>query len=282
MWATLLMTAGAEAESTAAESTVAPSKATVLVGRIQVVPKTASPAGGLDAYEALLVTAVRRGAPDRVVSSITDLAAQLEFQHMRDKMGCDTESCLAEIAGVTGADQILFPRLMAKGETFYFQLTLIDQRQAQVVASSLLHEFGWSDEDFSKAIRQAVAEVFGESRVVSPADAPMSGEEIAAWTTLSVALAAAGVGITFGVLAGREESAMQAEYTGTPEWQDHKDLRDRNLLLTEIFLPIAGAAAIATVVLFIVAPDEAEDGTVAATVAPWPGGAAAVLSFSFR
>jgi len=52
---------------------------------------------------------------------MNDLATQLAYQHMREKMGCDTQSCLTEIAGATGAHFILFPKLMQRDDTFVFK-----------------------------------------------------------------------------------------------------------------------------------------------------------------
>jgi len=141
-------------------------KPTILVGRIQAKIK-AKRLKDRDFLETMLTTAIRKAATSYSVSSMGDLASQLEFEHMRDSLGCDTEKCLAEIAGSTGSDYVVFPKLMQRGKKFRFQITLTDRKTSTVVKSSDLIKFRWSGDRFEKTIERAVAQVFGKSE--SPA-----------------------------------------------------------------------------------------------------------------
>ena len=120
-------------------------------------------------YEEHLISEVKKCTKGYSITSTRDLESQIKYQHMRDTMGCDTQSCLAEIAGATGADLILFPRLFSKSGSYAFSLVLIKQSQAEVVGRSGFQRFKWSEDSFEKAISKAVTEVFG---VAAPTVAP--------------------------------------------------------------------------------------------------------------
>jgi len=154
--------------------TQAAEQKTILVGHIQTKIK-ARKLKDRDFFDTLLTTAIRVAAPKYSVTSMGDLASQLEFEHLRERMGCDTQACLAEIAGSTGADFVVFPKLMQRGKRFYFQITFIDRKRSRVVSSSSLLKFEWSGESFEAIIEKAVADVFGGAPAPSPAPAVPNG-----------------------------------------------------------------------------------------------------------
>ncbi|NOZ84791.1 MAG: PEGA domain-containing protein, partial [Deltaproteobacteria bacterium] len=133
----------------------------ILVGHIQAKLKGKKKLSDRDFYEAKLTTAINEAASGYKVNSMGDLASQLEFEHLRENMGCDDQSCLAEIAGATGADYVVFPSLMQRGKWLYFQITYIHRKSASVVKRSRLIKFKWSGDEFENAIDKAVEQVFG-------------------------------------------------------------------------------------------------------------------------
>jgi len=63
-----------------------------------------------------------------------DIAGMLELEAAKQRTGCETASCLAEIGGALGVDYTVSGRLMLTGQVYLLQLTLTDVRQATVVA----------------------------------------------------------------------------------------------------------------------------------------------------
>ena len=80
-------------------------------------------------------------------------------------------------------------------------------------------------------------------------------------------------------LGGSDYSAMDDEFRKSDSWEDLKDSGDTKITVGGILVGVGGAAAVATLVLFLVGGDDEPEK--AATVLPVEGGAVGVLSVQF-
>ena len=101
----------------------------------------------------------------------------------------------------------------------------------------------------------------------------------ATWVLGGVAVAAGGLGLGFGVVAGRQERELKAGYD--PATQTYAGTRktaleqNRNALIADISFGVAGAAAIGAVVVGVVSATSASKPAV--TVSPLAGPSVAGL-----
>ncbi len=100
---------------------------------------------------------------------------------------------------------------------------------------------------------------------------PGRGQRLAGWVTLGAGVAAAGVGVVFGVQAQSSQDDFEAGTTLT-EKHDARDQGEQQALIADVLYGVGAAAAITGLVLVLTAPDgEAVSGL---RVAPTPDGAA--------
>jgi hypothetical protein len=71
---------------------------------------------------------------DRVITQ-KDIEALLGAERVRQMSFCDSEGCVAELAGAVGADFLIRGSLSRIGSNFLLRLTLLDTRRALTVAS---------------------------------------------------------------------------------------------------------------------------------------------------
>ena len=96
------------------------------------------------------------------------------------------------------------------------------------------------------------------------------------WPLMALAcvLCAAPPAAVLGGLALGEESAAEDELAGSPPWQERHDAMESRALAADVLLGVAAAAAVGTLVLFLVGRDhgegEGDDGpAVGLAVAPF-------------
>lgn len=132
---------------------VAPEEAKVLDGMV---------ANALSAYSTI-----------EVVTS-EDLAQMMELEGQRQQLGCDTKSCLAEIAGAMGARYVVFGSAGRLGELFVVQLNLFDSVEAKAVERREIQAA--AVEGLATQVRPAVADllrkVTDEEVEAEPIDGP--------------------------------------------------------------------------------------------------------------
>lgn len=61
-----------------------------------------------------------------------DIEQMLAFEKMKDTLGCDSVSCLAEIGGALGVDYLVSGSVTQLGETFLIQMQLMNIKNARV------------------------------------------------------------------------------------------------------------------------------------------------------
>ncbi|MFH1808657.1 MAG: hypothetical protein ABIJ09_07925 [Pseudomonadota bacterium] len=81
----------------------------------------------------LITDAVAR-YPSLQTISTTDIRNLVELESGKQQVGCDSNSCLAEVAGAMGAEYVIFGNVGMLGTTTVVQLSLFDADRAQAVA----------------------------------------------------------------------------------------------------------------------------------------------------
>lgn len=89
--------------------------------------------GGIskDRAEALgdLVANTIRGYGKYDVIAKADIKTMLGMAKAKEALGCDDESCLAEIGGALGVEYVVAGNLSLMGKTYLLNLKVIDQRK---------------------------------------------------------------------------------------------------------------------------------------------------------
>lgn len=135
----------------------------------------------------------------------SDLRQMIDVEAQRQSLGCDTSSCLAELAGALGATYVVFGSVSRLGETHVVQLSLFDSRSATVLAREAARVRRL--EDLSSAVPPAVtklrASAFPDDLDGKNAadDGERRGLRVGPWVTLSGAAATALCG---GLAVGAE------------------------------------------------------------------------------
>lgn len=94
-----------------------------------------------------------------------DIRQMVDFEAEKQAMGCDTTSCLAEIAGAMGASYVLFGRVGRLDDVLFVQLNLFDSSKGRTIAREEVRAQKLSE--LPDLVRPALA------RLV----APLTGEE---------------------------------------------------------------------------------------------------------
>jgi hypothetical protein len=93
--------------------------------------------GGLDtermeALSDMLQNAIRESGSFRVLGK-SDVGAVLSLEEHKRLVGCDDESCMAEIGGALGVQFLVSGNLSLFGQTYLLNLKLLDVRRVEVV-----------------------------------------------------------------------------------------------------------------------------------------------------
>jgi hypothetical protein len=162
---------------------------------------------GVDAADADAATRVVAAAAAEVegvnVMSAADIRRLAALEADRLNAGCEQDaSCLAEIAGAMGAEQVLFGSLSRLGSTTTVILSLYDARTTMVTRRS----FDVTDAGaLPRLLRASTSELIGGEVEAPPAPVVGSGPSVGA-ITLGVGL---GVVVVGGAAAGLAELMVQ-------------------------------------------------------------------------
>ncbi len=257
------------------------------------------PDGTLRTLNELLLNEFHQQGKLEVVGA-SDIKSMLAHEETRRMFAtCDDNSCLAEIGGALGVQLLAAASLGAVGEQYVFNIKILDVSRAKVLsrASELMDR---DDSELIAGIRKAVGKVL--AAVVGPvladkqpADAPLaptddSPDEFASawswapWVSLGVAVAAAAGGAALGGLALSDAADARAEPRDSDAWRKAADAAENKALGADVCIGVAGAAAVTTLVLFLVRPSATETEAalqVEPSAALLPGGGAAGLTVRF-
>lgn len=249
------------------------------------------PDGTLRTLNELLLNEFHQQGKLEVVGS-SDITSMLAHEESRRMFStCDDNSCLAEIGGALGVQLLAVASLGAVGEQYVFNIKILDVSRAKVLsrASELMDR---DDSELIAGIRKAVGKVLaavvgpvladkqgGGARPAGPDRA--SGRRSATWSwapwvTLGVAVAAAAGGAALGGLALSDAADARAEPRHSDAWRQAADAAESKALGADVCIGVAGAAAVTTLVLFLVRPAAAETE---AAVRIEPGAAGLTIRF---
>ncbi len=193
-----------------------------------------------------------------------EIRDMLSHEANKQILGCENnESCLAEIAGALGVDDLVSGKLSKVDDGVVFLVRRIDQRRAKVVGSVNQRLVTESGEEFLAAIGPAVEQLFPDNPL-RPGTERGVPKEMALrlnppplptwsfWTVAGASAAAVGAASFFAVLANNEENSFRSTLDNAEPGQvlDGKTLRgyqdraERNALNANISLAVAGGLAI--------------------------------------
>lgn len=144
---------------------------------------------------------------------MSEIRDMLSHEAEKQMLGCEgTESCLAELAGALGVDELVSGKLTRADTGQLFVLRRLDQRRARIAGSITQNLVAGSGEEVLAAIGPAVEKLYpeyplraGTERGVAKALAlrlsPPPLPTWSFWTVSGGAVAAAAVGTVFGLLA---------------------------------------------------------------------------------
>ncbi|HOX43591.1 MAG TPA: hypothetical protein PK668_08335 [Myxococcota bacterium] len=127
----LLACLGALAASPARAQPVAPGER-VSIAVMEFVSKGGLDAGRMDALTDMLANSMRQVGDLKVVGK-SDIGAVLSLEENRKLLGCDDESCMAELGGALGVQYLVSGNLSLFGQTYLLNLKLLDVRKVEIV-----------------------------------------------------------------------------------------------------------------------------------------------------
>jgi hypothetical protein len=107
---------------------------TIKVAIFKVAAKAGMAQGAADLFTDALVADLRK-RPGVSVITEADMVALLGLERQKQIIGCSEGSCLAEIGGALGADRLITGSVGRLGSTVVINLTTLDPKTAQAVAS---------------------------------------------------------------------------------------------------------------------------------------------------
>jgi len=242
--------------------------------------------GTLNSLNELMLTELEeRGRLDALGSR--DIANMLSLEEERAKLtGCVDETCMAEIGGALGVRLLVASSIGRIGNQFLVTVKVLDVKAARVLKRAT-ETVDHDDAELIAAIKTAVRTVADAIKELS-LDMPEPGEsdsqeprepvgfwDVAPWVGLGLTVALAGAGGTMGGLALKDKNALGDEVIGTADWKDVKDAGEQKGLAADVLFGVAGAAAVGTLLLFLLGPDE--EPAASATLVPLEHGAAAAV-----
>jgi hypothetical protein len=141
-----------------------------------------------------------------------EIMEMLAFEQKKQFVGCDSVSCLVELAGALGVDELITGNLGAIGDSHVITIKRMDLASAETRKSVSKNLKKGDGEEFLAVVGDVVKEMFAEKKY-KPGATPGVTKEIAKrltrpplprwvfFTTAGVAVAAAGAGAFFGLQA---------------------------------------------------------------------------------
>jgi hypothetical protein len=152
----------------------------------------------------------------------SEIREMLAFERQRQLLGCGDETCLAEIGGALGVDEIVASQLTLVGSRYTLTFKRLNLRKAKVVQAETRQVDKRDGEELLQVIGPLVEAVFpdrplreGRTRgvdkeVVRRLNPPPLPRWVFVGTTVAAA-AAAGVGGVFGIMSRDAESSWNRQ-----------------------------------------------------------------------
>jgi hypothetical protein len=136
----------------------------------------------------LMVIEVRRVAVGQRVFGAEDIKAMVGFERQKSLLGCEDASCLAELGGALGAQEIVTGTLSILGDEFVLVVRRLDVTRVQVVGETTANVPRAAPAKLQGTVRAAVDEIYG---AIAP-PAPENHARVWPWILGAGALVAAG------------------------------------------------------------------------------------------
>ena len=246
----------------------------------------------------ILLTAFQEAGRHEVLGS-SDIASIMSLEEQRVQVtGCADDSCLADIGGALGVSWLAAATIGTIGDQFVLSLKLLAVDDASV-AGRVTRNFPRDEDRLIGEIRGAVRELLGvgaaapappaaaggrsEPGGVNAPAAPATVREAARpaagagvgpwpWITLGLTVAAAGTAGALAGLAVADRDAMDQRYQGNDDWAARKSAAETKALAADVLFGVAGAAAVTTLVLFLLELTGDEPAPASVGVRPTAGG----------
>jgi ribosomal protein S28E/S33 len=149
-----------------------------------------------------------------------DIRQMVDFEAEKQALGCDTNSCLSEIAGALGAGYVVFGRVGKLGEVIFIQLNLFDSAKGRAIAREEVraNDLAALPDKLRVAAARVVTPLTGEEPPPMPADTATtsSGSAEASSGGLAMPLmiaggAVAGLGVAGATVAGVAAAVFDAQ-----------------------------------------------------------------------
>lgn len=115
--------------------------------------------------ESLTAEVRRVGSFSRVISS-SEIEGIIGVERQKQMMGCDQQSCIAELAGALGADYLFIGNLGKLGNSYLVNIKLVRSNQGMLVSGVSRRVQGETDEALLDAVIPAVDELLGNAKLV--------------------------------------------------------------------------------------------------------------------
>jgi hypothetical protein len=149
--------------------------------RLAVLPVTAGegvPSGTAAAVAEAVAGEVRRRAGVEVITQ-REIAAVLSLERQREMLGCQSGACMAELGGALGCDRLVVGDLAQVGESWLFNLKLVETGKARVTAQANRRLRGGTIDDVLDQVPTMVAELFAGVVAAPPTGSAAAGLPIA-------------------------------------------------------------------------------------------------------
>jgi hypothetical protein len=112
-----------------------------------------------EAISGAVTAEVRKRSGGQVITQ-QEVNTLLSLEQQKAMLGCQNDSCFAEIGGALGVERVVSGDLSRLGESWLFHLKLLDPGKAQVLASSDRRLRGGTIDDVLDALPAMVGELF--------------------------------------------------------------------------------------------------------------------------
>jgi hypothetical protein len=106
-----------------------------------------------------------------------EIAALLGFEKQRALLGCQSESCVAEVGGALGVERLIIGSLSKLGESWLITLRLMDAKKARTIAQADRRLRNGTLDDVLDALPRMVKEIFATEP--APAAEPVKPAPVA-------------------------------------------------------------------------------------------------------
>jgi len=194
-----------------------------------------------------------------------DIQRMFDHEQAKQMVGCDEDSCLAEIGGALGVDLLLAGSMDKVGETYLISLKLINIRTAEVTRRESGRLRGVTEEDAIDAVAVLFERMFKVDLVEKP-------KRIWTWVMTGTAVALA---VTGAVLIGvgyaddaEAQSLADRSTTNNTFYSQVQEIEERSRsekVAGGVVLGVGGAVAVTAILLYFFEVDEGPSIAVAPT-----------------